>query len=139
MDRVFLGLAGLLLGISQGRSPWEIPKSSPASPRKTLSIPPFLLGLTQSLIQQQGQTTRGSFPVMKQATQTWQSSAKVHCSQMSHKGLVLQGLFFFMMFFFNNLCMYGTAEDWYLLGWEMFSLYFQYFLDLLCVFFFFFS
>ena len=26
--------------------PWKIPWSSPASPRKTLSIPPFLLRLT---------------------------------------------------------------------------------------------
>ena len=28
--------------------PWEISQSSPASPRKTPSIPPLLLGLTQS-------------------------------------------------------------------------------------------
>ena len=47
MDRVFLGLAGLLLGISLGLGPWEIPGRSPASPWKTLSIPPLLLGLTQ--------------------------------------------------------------------------------------------
>ena len=31
-DRVFLGLAGLLLGISVGLYPQEIPQSSPASP-----------------------------------------------------------------------------------------------------------
>ena len=39
MDEVFLGLAGLLLGISLEIRPWEIPRSSPASPRKTPSIP----------------------------------------------------------------------------------------------------
>ena len=38
MDRVFLGLAGLLL---------PIPRPSPASPWKTLSIPPLILGLIQ--------------------------------------------------------------------------------------------
>ena len=47
MDGVFLGLAGMLLGISLGLRPWEIPRSSPASPRKIPSIPPLLLGLTQ--------------------------------------------------------------------------------------------
>ena len=47
MDGVFLGLAGLLLGISLGLLPREISGSSPASPRKTPSIPPLLLGLTQ--------------------------------------------------------------------------------------------
>ena len=47
MDGVFLWLAGLLLGISLGIRPREIPWSSPASPWKTLSIPPLLLGLTQ--------------------------------------------------------------------------------------------
>ena len=30
-----------------GKDPREIPRSSPASPRKTLSIPPLLLGFTQ--------------------------------------------------------------------------------------------
>ena len=50
MDRVFLGLAGLLLGIYLGLCPQEIPLSSPASPRKTPSIPPLLLGLTQSQV-----------------------------------------------------------------------------------------
>ena len=60
MDEVFLGLAELLLGISLGLAelllgispglrPWEIPRSSPASPRKTPSIPSLVLGLTQSL------------------------------------------------------------------------------------------
>ena len=47
MDGVFLRLAGLLLGISLGLCPREIPSSSPASPRKTPSIPPLFLGLTQ--------------------------------------------------------------------------------------------
>ena len=47
MYRVFLGLAGLLLGISLRLLPQEIPRSSPDSPRKTLSISPLLLGLTQ--------------------------------------------------------------------------------------------
>ena len=46
-DRVFLGLAGLLLGISLGLRPQEIPRSSPASPRKTLPFLPLLLRLTQ--------------------------------------------------------------------------------------------
>ena len=32
MDGVFLGLVGLLLGISLGPRPWEIPRSSPATP-----------------------------------------------------------------------------------------------------------
>ena len=45
-DRVFLGLAGLLLGISLGLRPREIPQSSPASPWKTPSLPPLLLRLT---------------------------------------------------------------------------------------------
>ena len=46
MDGVFLGLARLLLGISLRRCPRKISQSSPASPRKTLSIPTILLGLT---------------------------------------------------------------------------------------------
>ena len=46
MDRAFLGLAGLLLRISRGPRPQEIPQSSPASPRKTQSFPPLLLSLT---------------------------------------------------------------------------------------------
>ena len=46
VDGVFRGLAGLLRGISGGRSPREIPRSSPASPRKTQSIPTLLLGFT---------------------------------------------------------------------------------------------
>ena len=53
MDGVFLGLLllglGLLLGISFGLCPQEIPPSSPASPWKTPSIPPLFLGLTQSV------------------------------------------------------------------------------------------
>ena len=49
MDGVVLRLAGLLLGISLGLLPREIPRSSPASPRKTTSIPPLLLGLSQSV------------------------------------------------------------------------------------------
>ena len=48
MEEVFLGLSGLLLGISLGLRPWEIPRRSPASPRKTPSIPPLILGLTQT-------------------------------------------------------------------------------------------
>ena len=44
--RFFLGLAGLLLGISLGLRPREIPRSSSASPWKSPSIPPLLLGLT---------------------------------------------------------------------------------------------
>ena len=47
MDRVFHGLAGLLLGIFLGLRPREIPGNSPASPWKTPSLPPVLLGLTQ--------------------------------------------------------------------------------------------
>ena len=46
-DGVFLGLAGLILRISLGLCPREIPRSLPASPRKTPSVPPLLLGLTQ--------------------------------------------------------------------------------------------
>ena len=42
-DGVFRGLAGLLRGIPRGRSPREILRSSPASPRKTPSIPILLL------------------------------------------------------------------------------------------------
>ena len=49
MAGFFLGLAGLLLGISLGLCPWEFPRISPASPQKTLSITPVVLGLTQSL------------------------------------------------------------------------------------------
>ena len=48
MDGFFLGLPGLLLGTSLGLCPREIPRSSPASPQKTPSIPPLLLGLTHS-------------------------------------------------------------------------------------------
>ena len=48
MDKAFLGLAGLLLGISLGLRPREIPRSRPASPPETLFIPPLLLGLTHS-------------------------------------------------------------------------------------------
>ena len=47
MDGVFLGLAGLLLGIFLGFCSLEIPWSRPASPRKTPSIPPLLLVLTK--------------------------------------------------------------------------------------------
>ena len=47
---VFLRLAGPLLRIFFGLCPWEIPWSSPASPWKTLSNPPLLLGLTQSIL-----------------------------------------------------------------------------------------
>ena len=46
-DGVFLGLAGLLLGISLRLCPWEIPRSSPAIPWKTPSFPPILLRLLQ--------------------------------------------------------------------------------------------
>ena len=49
-ERVFLGLAGLLLGISLGLRPWKIRWSSPANPQKTLSFPPLLLRLTQYLV-----------------------------------------------------------------------------------------
>ena len=42
-DRVFRGLAGLLRGISRGRSPREIQRTSPASPRKIPSFPTLLL------------------------------------------------------------------------------------------------
>ena len=47
MDKVFLGLAGLLLKISLGLCPREIPRSSSASPWETPSIPSLFLGLTQ--------------------------------------------------------------------------------------------
>ena len=46
MDAVFRGLAGLLWGISRGQSRIDIPRSSPASPTKTLSIQTLLLGFT---------------------------------------------------------------------------------------------
>ena len=47
-NEVFLGLAGLLLGISLRLCHREIPWSSPASAWKTLSFPPLLLRLTHS-------------------------------------------------------------------------------------------
>ena len=47
-DRVFLGLAGLLLEISLGLRPREIPRSSPASQLPSPSFPPLLLRLTQN-------------------------------------------------------------------------------------------
>ena len=43
---MIIRLVGLILGISPRLCLREIPRSSPASPRKTLSIPPLLLGLT---------------------------------------------------------------------------------------------
>ena len=49
MDELFVELAGLLLEISLELRPWEIPWSSPAIPQKTPSIPPLVIGLTQSL------------------------------------------------------------------------------------------
>ena len=49
MDGVFLGLAGLLFGISLRLHPWEIPQTSPDSPCKTPFIPPLLLGLTNKI------------------------------------------------------------------------------------------
>ena len=45
----FLGLAELLLVISLGLCPREIPRSSPDSSQKTQSFPTLLLRLTQSL------------------------------------------------------------------------------------------
>ena len=49
MDGIFLGLAGLLLGISLGLRPWEIPRSNPAIPLKTPFIPPLIIVLTHSV------------------------------------------------------------------------------------------
>ena len=46
MDAVLRGLAGLLRGISRERSQREISRSSPASLRKTPSIPTLLLRFT---------------------------------------------------------------------------------------------
>ena len=46
MDGVFRGLAGLLLGISRGRSLTEIPSNSPANPRKSLSFLTLFIGFT---------------------------------------------------------------------------------------------
>ena len=46
-DRVFLGLAGMLLRTSLGICPRELPQSSSVNPRKTLIVPPLLLKLTQ--------------------------------------------------------------------------------------------
>ena len=46
MDRVFRRLAGLLRGNSRGRSQRDIPRSSPASPRKNPSTLTLLLGFT---------------------------------------------------------------------------------------------
>ena len=40
---VFLGLTGISLGLC----PWEIPQKNPASPWKTPTVRPLLLGLTQ--------------------------------------------------------------------------------------------
>ena len=40
------GKDGVLRGISRGRSPMEIPRSSPASPRKAPSFPTLLLRFT---------------------------------------------------------------------------------------------
>ena len=48
MDRVFFWLAGLLLVISFGIWPMEIPRRGPANPWKTPSFPTLVLGLTQS-------------------------------------------------------------------------------------------
>ena len=42
-------LAGLPLGITFGLRPKEIPRSSPAGPWKTPSIPPLLLALINPL------------------------------------------------------------------------------------------
>ena len=72
MDRVFLGLARLFLGTSIGLCPWEILWSSPAIPRKTLSIPPLLLGLTQS-------SNTVLVPISKTVCATFQSLDYVHC------------------------------------------------------------
>ena len=47
MCPIWKRMAGLLLDISPGLCPRKILRSSPASPRKTPSIPPLLLGLTQ--------------------------------------------------------------------------------------------
>ena len=47
-DGVFLGLAGLVLGISLGPCPQKIPRSSPASPRKALPFHLLLIRLTQN-------------------------------------------------------------------------------------------
>ena len=60
MDGVFLGLAGLLLGISLGLRPREIPQSSPVSPWKTPSIPPLLLGITYYIAQEPGRPHPGA-------------------------------------------------------------------------------
>ena len=46
MVGVFQGLVGLVHGIFQGQSQREILRSSRASPRKTLSIPPLCLRFT---------------------------------------------------------------------------------------------
>ena len=46
MNGVFQGLAWLLRGICQGQSWSKIPRSSPASLRKTSPFPTFLLGFT---------------------------------------------------------------------------------------------
>ena len=51
-DGVFLGMAGLLLGIYFGLRPREILQSSTASPQRTLSVLPLLLGLTQPFLPQ---------------------------------------------------------------------------------------
>ena len=45
MDEVFQGLAGLVRGISRGQNTREIPRSSPASSKKTPSLQTLLLNL----------------------------------------------------------------------------------------------
>ena len=64
---------------SQKHRPREIPRSSPASPRKTPSIPPLLLGLTQS-IEMVGNTVK-FYWVRVQCTsvQVQYSTVKMYC------------------------------------------------------------
>ena len=76
-DGVFIGLAGLLLGISPGLRPREIPRSSPASPRKTPSFLPLLLRLTQYV----GPTNSG--------TERW-ANTKSKCLASNKEGTGLE-------------------------------------------------
>ena len=46
-DWDFFGKEELLHEVSLWLRPWEIPRTSPASPPKTLSLPPLLLRLAQ--------------------------------------------------------------------------------------------
>ena len=82
-DGLFLGLTGLLHGISLGICPREIPWNSPASLRKTPSFPPLLLRLTQS------KSRRHKHP----------KEPKLWCSK---KMATLKGVWFVLLMFYKH-------------------------------------